>query len=280
MGIEFGFVKSRFSLSAQALNVERLRHGLNTVVPSSYINEMAAHGYKALEYYETYEALPEEAKAQLTGSSNAFVSQLTLMRGAAKSKFKISLPEFLRHFGIVKGRSYRKTELELRSICESNGISILPTLDIQVEQQVWDEIDTSKKFEPTILKRHDAEVCTYLQNDVDEGNIFATWDFSMQKILTGLPRILAGAPSRIVDVLSVTGSHSEDIGSSINLQSALIHLDEKHAESIAKKIETIKTSEQAYELKLLVDEARNQFGQNWKLTDERMVELIEGITDV
>lgn len=105
--------------------------------------------------------------------------------------------------------------------------------------------------------------------------MLATWDFQMREIVAGITRILASNPAKLADLLAVTGSHGEDAGTSMNLSAALVHMEERETEKLAKLIEQIKSAEQGFRLKLIMDDARAQFGQSWQPTTDDMAKYVE-----
>lgn len=144
MGSEFGFVNTRFSLSAKALLDGQTRHGFAMGIPSSYLNEMASHGRQALSYFQTYQSLPEPARAALEGGSNAFVSHHAALQHNAKD-----IPDFLqflRHFGIVDGRSLPHMERVIEDLVEARGFTILRTKGIAIDPNVLAELNKTKKM--------------------------------------------------------------------------------------------------------------------------------------
>jgi hypothetical protein len=273
MGLEFGFLSTRFSISAKALLDGQVRHGFSMGIPSSFLNEMASHGKQALSYYQTYQSLPEYARAALEGGSNAFVSHHAALEHRAKDS--PDFLQFLRHFGIIEGRSLARMEREIADLVEVRGFTILPTKDIPVEHGVFAELNNSKKHEHSILVTHDAEVVTYINTNKDEGYLLATWDYHMREVVAGTSRILASNPAKLADLLAVTGSAAEDLGASMNFTAALVHMEERETEKLAKLIEQIKSEEQGFRLKEIVENARVQFGQGWQPTNAEMEKFVE-----
>lgn len=272
LGLEFGFIGTRFSQAAKALLEENRRHGLPLLIPSSYLNEVASHAMRALEYEETYAVLPSEARNRLSGSDNAYIGHYS----ETAAKLRIGFKEFLGHLGVRQGRSVIRVENDMRDLFEQHGVLVLDTQGA-ADQDLIDHIAQLKRFEYHILRRHDAEVATFLRNDVANGNLFATWDYDMREVVAGQTRILAASPAQLVDILAVTHAHGEDNGRSMRLHTALVHMDEKKTTTLAKKIEKIKSPEHAFQLKQLIEEARDQFGAQWYPEDHEIESMVDAV---
>jgi hypothetical protein len=273
-GLEFGAAKSRYGIAALALRDACKAHNIRLVVPRCYLNEMASHGRKALEWLEVFKTLPEEARTSLRASGNAYLSHYThiseIMR---ESGDELSLETFLKHFGIVAGYSIERMENKISSILEQHDITIIP--DGRFDQDIRNRIVEEKPFEFRVLVEHDAIVCTMLKNDTKQGFIFATWDKVIIDIVEDIARVLADTPARVIDFLSMAAGQSFESEQSFELLSTLLHSDEKIAQKLAEKVEKIRSVEQAYKFRAFIDEARLRGGSTWTLKPEDVAPFLD-----
>jgi len=252
LGLEFQSKESRYGAAVTALDSVCRSHGISLITPSVYVNEMAGHGRKALEYLEIYPILPEEAKHFLLNSRNAYLSHFSNL--AASSEIK--LEEFLEHFGIVKGAPIRRIENRILSILESHGVK--SGFSEWYDQRVRDEVEAQKLNDLRIVVDHDAAVATTLINDSKKGYILATWDRTMVEIVQDLARVYADNPARINDYLSAVRGEMEVDSRSEDLLYTLIHMDEKSSQRLAEKIESIHDVDQAYKFRKFIEEAKRK----------------------
>ncbi|MUZ71212.1 hypothetical protein GOZ90_00855 [Agrobacterium vitis] len=263
IGLEYQSVKSRYSSASKMLLDVCRSHEFSLIVPSPYINEMAAHGLKAIEFLETYDALPEDIRPVLRGSGNAYLSHFSHLQYSAEGEgLKLTLSEFLRSFGLKTDAPLRRVENRILSLLEGHGIST--GMDLRYDNSVRQEIASKKNSqESKHILDHDAAVCTNLIKDSGKGYIFATWDRVLIDVVQDLARVYADSPARVIDFLGVIDGVDHDFDTSAELLTTLIHLDERRAEKLAKKIEMIKSPAQAHRLRLFIDEAREVNGASW-----------------
>lgn len=256
-GLEFSAARSRYGLAAVALSEACRAHAIRMAVPQAYINEMAAHGEKALEYLEVYNALPPEAREPLRASKNAYISHFTSIATAQREiGVELSLEDFLANFGIVKGRSIAKIENKISSLLDDHSIARVP--DVRWDQEVFNRVAAEKPFEVPILVKHDAAVCTLMLNDDEAGYVFATWDNAMIELVENVARVYADTPGKVIDFLSMARGVSFETDHSVDLLSTLLHLDEKPVQSLAEKIMELSNAEQAFQLRKMVGDWRQQ----------------------
>lgn len=254
-GLCFGSVKSRFSIGAAALHQLCESHKISIVVPRCYVNEIVFHGKEALEFLETYTALDEANKSVLKSSSNSYLSHYSHLRERGELGNGYSLKDFLAHFGLSGEAPARRVENKIESILEDFGIQIISAgrWDPDIRQEIAD----GKPASPPVIIDHDASVCTFLKNSVDEGFIFATWDRVMANVVEGKSRILASSPSKIADFLSMANSSDIESAQSFNLLGSLLYCDERKAAALAARVERIDSAVKAYEFQSLAAEARS-----------------------
>lgn len=273
-GLEFGAAKSRYGIAALALRDACKTHNIKMVVPRCYLNEMAYHGRNALGKIEIYKGLPDDARASLRASGNAYLSHYThISETIHSSGDELSLENFLSHFGIIGSRSLDRIENKISSILESHDINILP--DERYSQEIFDLILEKKPYEATVVVKHDAIVCTKLKNDDGHGFIFATWDKIIIGIVEDIARVFADSPARVIDFLSMAQGQNIEVDQSYELLSSLIYTEEKVAQRLAEKIDKINSVEQVYKLSALVDSARQRDGSNWSLKPEDVAPLLD-----
>lgn len=238
-------------------------HDLPLMVPRPYVNEMAAHGMKAVEFLETYGALPENVKPVLRASGNAYLSHFSHLQYSAEGEgIQLTLSEFLRTFSLKPGSTLRRIENRITSMLESHGIAI--GMDSHYDKDVRSEIARRKPtFESKHILDHDAAVCSNLIKGVGSGYIFATWDKVLIDFVQDLVRVYADSPARVTDFLGVIDGVDHEFDTNAELLTTLIHLDERRAEKLARKIEAIQSPEQASKLRLFIDEARSVHGETW-----------------
>jgi len=273
-GLEFGAAKSRYGVAALALKEACQAHKISMSVPRCYLNEMAAHGLKALEWLEIYGALPEDAKAALRASGNAYLSHYTHISETVRaSGDQLELKEFLAHFGVVAGRSISRIENRISSLLEQHDIVCVP--DVRWDQDIRNKVVEGKPNEFRILIDHDAMVCTMLKNDDAKGFILATWDGVIIEIVEDVARVFADTPARVIDFLSMAAGQNFECEQSFELLSSLLYVDEKVAQRLAAKIEKIHSVEQAYKLRAFVDSARQRDGSSWVLKPEDVAPFLD-----
>jgi hypothetical protein len=262
-GLEFRAVTSRYSLGASTLSEVCRAHTIPMLVPRPYVNEMASHGLKAIEFLESYDALPDDIKPFLRGSGNAYLSHYSHVHTALlASGTNLSLNDFLSAFGISKGASIRKVENRIISLLEAHGFTIGMTS--YYDSDVRDRIAEAKsKYESKIIIEHDAAVCTNLINDSAKGYILATWDKVMIDIVQGLARVYADSPSRVTDFLALIEGVDYEFDRTAELLTTLVYIDERYAERLARKLEQIRTPQQAFQLRTYIEEARQSRGEAW-----------------
>lgn len=254
-GLCFGSVRSRYSIAAAALHQLCQSHNIPIAIPRCYVNEIVFHGKEALEFAQTYTALNEANKSALKASSNSYLSHYSHLRERGELQEKYSLKDFLAHFGLSGSAPARKVENTIESILEDFGIEIISAgrWDHDIRQEIAD----GKPGSPPVIIDHDASVCTFLKNSVDEGFIFSTWDRVMIKVVEGKSRIFASSPSRVADFLSMASGSEMESTQSFNLLGSLLYCDEKKATALAARIEKIESAEKAYEFQSLAATARH-----------------------
>jgi hypothetical protein len=267
LGLEFPNDQSRYGQAVLSLNEVCRQHGITMMAPSVYVNEMAGHGRKALEYLEVYPELPNEAKSALRNSRNAFLSHYSYIR----EDVSIKLDEYLSHFGIVPGASVRKIENRILSILESH--SITTGFSEWYDNRVRIEIEAHKNNELRLLVDHDAAVATNLINDSTKGYIVATWDNVMIDVVQDLARVFVDNPARVNDFLAVIEGQFGSTYRSEAMLFTLLHMDDEAAQKLAKKIEEVNSVEGAFRLKAIVDEARRRRGIK-ELSEDEMAEIL------
>lgn len=274
-GLEYKAVRSRYSTAADMLlNVCQI-HELPLMVPSPYVNEMAAHGLKAIEFLDTYGSLPEDIKPVLRGSGNAYLSHFSHLQYSAEGEgINLTLADFLRSFNLKPGISLRRIENRITSLLEGHGISI--GMSNHYESDVRLEISKRKSAsEPKIILDHDAAVCSNLIRDAGKGYIFATWDKVLIDVVQDLARVYADSPARVTDFLGSIDGVDHDFDTNVELLTTLIHLEERRAEALARKIEAIQSPEQAHKLTIYIDEARDVRGETWMPDEDDLTHFLD-----
>jgi hypothetical protein len=273
-GLEFGAAKSRFGIAALALRNACKAHNIPMVVPRCYLNEMAAHGRGALEKVEIYSQLPEEARASLRASGNAYLSHYThISETLRQAGEELSLAEFLGHFGIAEGRTIGRIENRIESLLGQHNIACLP--DERYDQVVFDRISREKPNEYRLLVEHDAKVCTLLKDDHNRGFILATWDKVLINLVEDVARLLADNPARIIDFLSMAGGQAFECDQNFELLTTLLYTDEKAVRKLAEKVDRVQSVEQAYKLSAFVTEARTRTGSQYHLKPEDVAPFLD-----
>jgi hypothetical protein len=255
-GLCFGSVRSRYSIGAAALQQLCASHKIAMAVPRCYVNEIVFHGKEALEYVQTYSDLNEITKEILKSSNNSYISHYSHLRDRKELADDYTLKDFLSHFGLAGGATPRKVENKIESILEEFGVEIISAgrWDSDIRQEIAD----GKPASPSILIDHDASVCTFLKNSVDEGFIFATWDRVMVGVVEGKSRIFASSPSKIADFLPMASASDIESNQSFNLLGSLLYCDERRVSALAARVEKIESAEKAYEFQSLAAIARGE----------------------
>lgn len=264
-GLSFSKVKSRYGIGASALNELCQAHKFKLAVPKPYLNEMASHGLKALEYVDIYSIIGDESRSVLKVSGNAYLSHYGHIRDDQLPGSEMSIGEFLAYFGVQKGASLAKIERRIEQLLSALGIEVLTMPRWRPELRM--AIADLKENEATIIIDHDASVLTMMSDTTDEGYIFATWDKYLTELVELKSRVYADTPSRVVDFLSMAGGSEFEIEQTVSLLDSLVYCDERKAEALARKIEAIRTSETAYQLQKFTDEARGKSSDSTESLD-------------
>ncbi|VVN20557.1 hypothetical protein PS619_04299 [Pseudomonas fluorescens] len=272
-GLSFTSARSRYGIAAAALNDLCKEHNINVAVPRVYLNEMAHHGLKALEYIENYNALGEDSKEVLKASGNAYLSHYSHIRDHISPGKNLSLQEFLSYFGIKKGRQSFKIENAIETLLDQLGISIIETGPW--DRKIRDELAFEKPGEAAIIIDHDASVSTFLKNDSNSGYIFSTWDRKIIDYVEGLARVFAQTPSRVVDFLTMAGGADYDSEQSISLLTTLMYCDEAKASALARKIEDLNSAENIYEINRFTEELRTKDGRESDSAEDIVSDFFE-----
>jgi hypothetical protein len=90
-----------------------------------------------------------------------------------------------------------------------------------------------------------------------------------------LARVYADTPARVIDFLSMAMRNSFETDQSYDLLATLLHVDERVAERLARRVEQIKSVEQAYKLDRFIREARHAQGEDWRLQAEHVAPFID-----
>ncbi|MGE4073031.1 MAG: hypothetical protein AB7E72_17830 [Lysobacterales bacterium] len=275
-GLSFGPARSRYGLAASALHDVCAAHGISIKVPRCYLNEMASHGCKALEFLTEYDLLDSDLKSFLRESGNAYLSHFShaYHRGDVSSEY--TLARFLEHFGIRPGASMLRIENKIESILSSFDIGIID--EGRYAPEIRLEIAKRKPEDYSLIVDHDAKVATYLKNRIDVGFIFATWDKALIDVVEGLSRIFAANPARIMDFLSMAVGSDYEARQSVSLLTTLLYIDEKKTAEIATKIEKIRSVERMHELNDFVSELRESKGGDFS-PDDAVVQFFGPIAD-
>lgn len=271
----FGQVSSRYSVTTLILKQICESHEIDIVVPTCYINEMASHGEKAIEYLEIYQFLPSQYKDVLRGSKNAYLSYYSYYN-VEKEKLKdksISLPEFLSFFGLRAGSTKLSVENRITSILSNIGIKTIDTGGY--DRSIRDLIAEEKPDDFGVLIDHDASVCSYVRRNIDKGYILCTWDNVIIDIMQDIVRVLSDNPARIVDFMSIANSADADTAKNYEILTTLIHCDEQKLAPLAKRIEDVRNADEFFRLQQLIDKARVRVSGG--VTEEDMEELIAGV---
>ncbi|AUO65393.1 TPA: hypothetical protein JAN03_01395 [Citrobacter freundii] len=258
-GLSFSKVKSRYGIGASAISEMCHAHKFKLVVPRPYLNEMASHGLKALEYAHIYNIIGDESRTILKSSGNAYLSHFGHIRDDKLPGYEMSINDFLSYFGIVKGSSLAKIERRIEQLL--NSLEIEVTTMPRWKPELRSAIVELKQQEVPIIIDHDASVLTMLSDSTEDGYIFATWDKILTELVELKSRVYADTPSRVVDFLSMASGSEFEMEQTVSLLDSLVYCDEKKAEALAKKIEAIKSSETAFSLQKFTDEARKKSSQ-------------------
>jgi hypothetical protein len=273
-GLAFGEAKSRYGLAAIALKRACDAHGIKMVVPQEYLNEMAAHGLRAIEWMEVYNVLPAEARKPLRASENAYLSHYTHIAETMRQKGdELSLNQFLNYFGIAPGKHLNSVENRIQSSLEQHNIKVIANGSFS--QNIWDQIKDKKPHRDKKLIDHDAIVATMLKNDDQKGFILATWDKVMINLVEELARVYADTPARVIDFLSMATGGNFECEQSYELMGTLLYIDELAVAPLAQKIEQIRSVEQAYKLDEFIREARARGGATWALSPQDIAPFID-----
>ncbi len=258
-GLSFSKVRSRYGIGASAINEMCHAHKFKLIVPRPYLNEMASHGLKALEYSGIYNIIGDESRTILKSSGNAYLSHFGHIRDDKLPGYEMSINDFLSYFGIQNNCTLSKVERRIENLLNSLGIEVVNMP--RWKPELRSEICAQKPKEASIIIDHDASVLTMLFDSTEEGYIFATWDKVLTDLVEEISRVYADTPSSIVDFLSMANNSEFEMDQTVSLLDSLVYCDEKKSEAMAKKIEAIKSSETAFSLQRFIDDARKKSSQ-------------------
>jgi hypothetical protein len=144
-GLSFGEASSRYGLAASALKKACDAHCIKMVVPRAYLNEMAAHGLRALEWLEVYNALPTEARVSLRASENAYISHYShIAETLSKNGDNLTLNGFLHFFGIAPEKNLSSIENRIETLLDLQGIRIIASGSY--DRTIRERIEKKKKY--------------------------------------------------------------------------------------------------------------------------------------
>jgi hypothetical protein len=132
--------------------------------------------------------------------------------------------------------------------------------DADVRNQI---AEAKPPYEAKIVIDHDAAVCTNLINDSTHGYILATWDKVLIDTVRDLARVYADSPAKITDFLCAIEGVDYEYDRSTELLTTLLYTEEIYAERLARKIEAIRTPQEAFRLRAYIEEARYSKGESW-----------------
>lgn len=272
--LEFSVVRSRWSAASTSLIDLAKSHGFPVIVPFPYLNEMAAHGLKAFEFQDVFNAFSPELRTVMRESRNAFISHYARIvdRDGKFDGQVISLDEFLKVFGIQPGRSVRNVQSHLEEILVRHGVTC--DWGFQVDDRIERDFELAKPNGIPRLIAHDAAVCTSLIRQKSTGFILATWDKVVIDLVQEKARIYADSPGRIVDWLSYVQGIENDIGGSLEAYEALLHVEDQAVRALAEKLERVESTEHAFRLTQIIDESRPRVGK-WEPSIEDLTALVE-----
>jgi hypothetical protein len=172
----------RFFRAARLLFDAAERYGVPLALPAVWLEEMAAHLLKALDF----EAVVAIDRRDLVGSRNAFVSYYAA--ASATDPFP-TLAAFLGSFGVQPDiarrldfvRARRTLEGELRRLLTRYGVDVIPTdapshliATVQAEW-AWNFRDDVPRA--PITAQHDQQVLAWLRDtDRPAGTVLVSWD--------------------------------------------------------------------------------------------------------
>lgn len=212
--------ESKFAIATKSLLEICESLNLPLIIPDVYINEIASHGYKALNEYADNITLLRENNMEFVykGAKNAFVHHY------AHLEFKNNtFIDFLKLFGIENGKSKKQIESDIKATFElaaNNLISIIKT-PVEFDEDVYEELRRLRKLEAEILLKHDARVAKLVTEDNSKGYIVATWNNDFIDLLSNEAKVYADIPARIRDFLLFTNNEQRVQEISKELQSEL-----------------------------------------------------------
>jgi hypothetical protein len=269
-GLAFKTSFSRYGVAAVALEKLCKSHQIKMVVPDFYLNEMVHHGLQAQKYIDQYNDIPEEIKDSLMASENAYLSHFSYIRATATTITgePLTLEGFLKSFGITN--EYRENFIEKRIADNLGQFGIAIVKGTRPDLKILSEIEALKSQEAPIIKRHDAQLVKLIDDNQENGYIFATWDRVMIKYMEGSSRVLADTPARITDFLSMARGAQYESDQSTELLTSLIHCDEKKLAAMAQKIEMVMKADQMHQLRDFSEEEREKHGKFWKMDGDAL----------
>jgi hypothetical protein len=89
-------------------------------------------------------------------------------------------------------------------------------------------------------------------------------------VVEEIARVFADTPARVIDFLSMARGQDYETEQSVELMSTLLHSDEKIAEKLARRIERIESTEQAYRRAKFIEESRRGTGAKGEVSEEEI----------
>jgi hypothetical protein len=114
-----------------------------------------------------------------------------------------------------------------------------------------------------------------MKNEDQKGFVLATWDKVLIDLVEELARVYADTPVRVIDFLSMASGENFECEQSYELMATLLHIDERVAAPLAKKIEQIRSVKNAYKLDNYIREARENKGTAWMLSPQDIDPFID-----
>lgn len=212
LGLSFNEYKNKFLLSSNALLDLCKNHDFKIIIPAVYINEIASHGYSALEYVDQIKEYQKAGNIiAFKNSKNAFVNFYAYLLENNDSFEYNDFSCFLEVFGIKKDKRRKEIEYFIKSTFENYlgdlGVDVdIPYYSSEYDEEYFELLEEYKENNNKILVEHDAIVWTHLMNDIDNGYIVVTWEKEFMRNLIEKTEIYAGTPSRIRDFLLFTSN--------------------------------------------------------------------------
>lgn len=278
-GLLYEPVQQRYSLAARHAYDQLASHGIEMMIPSDYVEEMAAHLLDAWSYRDLVEGEPD-----LRASKNAFVSHFLGLLGAGRWTGEPAAAAFERYLSGFGFRPVHATMdfVQARTFLEQSLGTVLGRYRLRTERlsvpagamtsmhKVFERVldDSPRRaMRPDVLLRHDTRTIAWLHSlpaTAETARVFCTWDrliFDLHEQISPVWDTLT--PAQLGDVLALATPDEDDGGAPVSVLDVALSLADEDAEKGAMVLDRLVSIEKSalHDAELLAQARR--FKEDW-----------------